>query len=250
MRASLWLSPNGVKGVWRVDGARELGHTGRRMTVLAFDVCGDTGAVALAEAGHCVAARHFPAGRVSGTQLLPAIHAVLKEAERSPASVETLVLVPGPGSFAGSRIALATAKGLFIGRELKLWAPPGGWLLAQAHFAAQADGDFVDVVHPVSRRLCLAERFERRAHARGVQAAATLLEEAPARQAWHDAARAAVVHAGTLTAEGTPLILEALRAAACAPEGLRSVLGTADLATLMPIYARQAYANSEKPTVS
>jgi tRNA threonylcarbamoyladenosine biosynthesis protein TsaB len=85
--------------------------------MLAMDTCGAAGGVALvelfaAEPGYrVVAARALP-GRETQEQLMLSIGEVLAAEGLTPAALNVLGVVSGPGSFTGVRIGLAAVKGL------------------------------------------------------------------------------------------------------------------------------------------
>ena len=84
------------------------------MRILAFDTCTVTASVAvvsgsetLAEISAGVEARH-------GESLLPRIGSALERARLTFAAIDLVAVGIGPGSFAGVRVGLATAKGLAL----------------------------------------------------------------------------------------------------------------------------------------
>jgi tRNA threonylcarbamoyladenosine biosynthesis protein TsaB len=85
--------------------------------VLAFDTCGETGTVALADlendatAVTCVSQTEL-GGRAASAELMPAIDAMLRKAGVDLRALQALLVVNGPGSFTGIRVGLSTAKGL------------------------------------------------------------------------------------------------------------------------------------------
>ncbi len=79
--------------------------------MLAFDAASPVASAALARAGRLLACRALAEERSSGV-LLGLIDAVLGEAGLRPAELAGVVALGGPGSFTGTRVALATALGL------------------------------------------------------------------------------------------------------------------------------------------
>lgn len=78
--------------------------------LLLMDTCGAAGSVALAEGGRVVASRTLSV-RGAAAELLPAVRAMMAERGWSPAELEAIVVVSGPGSFTGVRIGVSAAKG-------------------------------------------------------------------------------------------------------------------------------------------
>jgi tRNA threonylcarbamoyladenosine biosynthesis protein TsaB len=79
--------------------------------VLAFDAASPVASAALALSGRLVTCRALAEERSSGV-LLGLIDGVLGEAGVRPAELSGAVALGGPGSFTGTRVALATALGL------------------------------------------------------------------------------------------------------------------------------------------
>jgi tRNA threonylcarbamoyladenosine biosynthesis protein TsaB len=85
--------------------------------MLAFDTCGETGTVALVDLGKgattvtCTGQTEL-GGRSASAELMPAVEALLRDAEHDLRAIRALVVVNGPGSFTGIRVGLSTAKGL------------------------------------------------------------------------------------------------------------------------------------------
>ncbi len=82
--------------------------------VLAFDAASPLASAALARSGRLLAHRALPETRASGV-LLALLEGVLADAGIRPAALAGVVALGGPGSFTGTRVALATALGLRLG---------------------------------------------------------------------------------------------------------------------------------------
>jgi len=100
------------------------------MLVLAFDTATDVATSALLQDGEVLGERTS----VPRT-LLEDLDALLRAVDSEPADVDALVVGTGPGSFTGTRIGLAVARGL----GLALGIPAAGVSTLDALAAAQVD---------------------------------------------------------------------------------------------------------------
>jgi tRNA threonylcarbamoyladenosine biosynthesis protein TsaB len=83
-----------------------------RTVVLAIESATSTPSVALLAGAEVLALRSAPPGAVAAEVILPAVEAVLAEAQLALGEVALFALAIGPGSFTGLRVGLATVKGL------------------------------------------------------------------------------------------------------------------------------------------
>ena len=96
------------------------------MRVLAIDTSHATGSVALVVVGgspwdaEVVATASARVSNAHGESLLPLVEGVLRAAGVSLADVDLIAVGVGPGSFTGTRIGVATAKGLALGASKPL----------------------------------------------------------------------------------------------------------------------------------
>lgn len=82
--------------------------------MLAFDTCLDACSAAIWEAGGVLAHAFERRGRGHAEVLLPMIEAVRKEAGLDYADLDRIGVTVGPGTFAGTRIGLAAARGMAL----------------------------------------------------------------------------------------------------------------------------------------
>lgn len=83
--------------------------------LLAINTCGQGGSVALGRiegSGVAVLGLAEIAARAASAELVPKISSLLSASGASLNELQALVVVNGPGSFTGIRVALSTAKGL------------------------------------------------------------------------------------------------------------------------------------------
>ena len=99
---------------------------------LAFDTSTDVLSLAVGR-GDQVWAQTLPGGAQASSGLIPAVLAMLAEADMPLASLDAIVFGRGPGSFTGLRTACAVAQGLAFGADLPVL--PVDTLLALAEEA-------------------------------------------------------------------------------------------------------------------
>ena len=99
---------------------------------LAFDTSTDVLSLAVARGGQ-VWTQTLPGGAQASSGLIPAVLAMLAEADMPLASLDAIVFGRGPGSFTGLRTACAVAQGLAFGADVPVL--PVDTLLAVAEEA-------------------------------------------------------------------------------------------------------------------
>ncbi len=102
---------------------------------LAFDTSTDVLSLAVARGDH-VWTQTLPGGAQASSGLIPAVLALLAEADMALASLDAIVFGRGPGSFTGLRTACAVAQGLAFGADVPVL--PVDTLLAVAEEARWA----------------------------------------------------------------------------------------------------------------
>ncbi|MBI5946700.1 MAG: tRNA (adenosine(37)-N6)-threonylcarbamoyltransferase complex dimerization subunit type 1 TsaB [Chloroflexi bacterium] len=121
-------------------------------TILCIDTASSRFALAVARDGQIVAASEEDGAQDHSRLLLASIDRVLGGDRRSPAEI---LVVRGPGSYAGLRVGIATARGL----GLALGIPVTGIGTMEAVAAAADPGRFT-VIHPAGRGDYAAQGFE------------------------------------------------------------------------------------------
>lgn len=134
------------------------------MKFLAFDTSTDSMSVAVTD-GLRVWAHAGPGGARSSATLLPAILALLAEAELTLAELDAIAFGRGPGSFTGLRTACAVAQGLALGAGIPVL--PVDTLMALAEEAryglpALAAGETLRITALLDARMdeMYVQRFE------------------------------------------------------------------------------------------
>jgi len=98
----------------------------RRVRVLAIDTSSSVGSVALVIAAatpwdaQVIAEASARVSNAHGESLLPLVEGVLRSARATLAEIDLLAVGIGPGSFTGTRVGVATAKGLALGASRPL----------------------------------------------------------------------------------------------------------------------------------
>lgn len=96
------------------------------MRVLALETSSSNGSIALVEvnddplAAELVASATARVSNAHGESLLPLVESVLRSARVELSAIDLLAVGVGPGSFTGTRIAVATAKGIAIASDKPL----------------------------------------------------------------------------------------------------------------------------------
>ncbi|NWH09148.1 MAG: tRNA (adenosine(37)-N6)-threonylcarbamoyltransferase complex dimerization subunit type 1 TsaB [Alphaproteobacteria bacterium] len=84
------------------------------MIVLGLDTAQGACSAALLKDGHILARRHAAMRTGHAEALAPMVEAVLREADRVPASIDRIAVTIGPGTFTGLRVALALTRGMAL----------------------------------------------------------------------------------------------------------------------------------------
>jgi tRNA threonylcarbamoyl adenosine modification protein YeaZ len=120
-------------------------------TVLAVDTASATIALALSVDGRVTAASVTDGAQDHSRLLLPAIQGLL---QGRLDDLIAIVAVRGPGSYAGLRVGIATARALALARGI----PAFGVATLEAVAAAAGPGDFT-AIHPAGRGTFAAQAF-------------------------------------------------------------------------------------------
>lgn len=220
--------------------------TARRVRVLAIDTSTELGSVAVlvdgvlaAEVGARVRARH-------GETLFPLIAFALEHAGLARTDVELIAVGIGPGSFTGTRIGVATAKGLAVALDRPLVGvvslaaiargAPGAWIVpvVDAHKGEVYAAAYERVGRTLTERLAPF-------HAPPTEAFARVRECVPVGAlTCGSGLRRYPEYVDGSTLEVLPPLLDAPRAAILALEAEErfATRGADDRATLEPLYVR------------
>jgi tRNA threonylcarbamoyladenosine biosynthesis protein TsaB len=147
---------------------------------LAFDTSTDVLSLAVAR-GDQVWTQTLPGGAQASSGLIPAVLAMLAEADMPLASLDAIVFGRGPGSFTGLRTACAVAQGLAFGADLPVL--PVDTLLAVAEEArwSQVQAGLLDSAADLSVLALLDARMDE------VYSAAYRWTQADGMGLWHAA---------------------------------------------------------------
>jgi tRNA threonylcarbamoyladenosine biosynthesis protein TsaB len=85
------------------------------MRILALDTSTVFGSAALADEGEVVGEIRFLSNASHSTLILPAIERLLTTVRVTPADLDGIATVVGPGSYTGLRVGVSTAQGLALG---------------------------------------------------------------------------------------------------------------------------------------
>jgi tRNA threonylcarbamoyladenosine biosynthesis protein TsaB len=120
-----------------------------RPLLLAIDTASDVAGAALMDGEALLAETTWRAHQSHSVQLLPAIDWLLAHVGRSKAEIGAVAVCLGPGSYAGMRVGISTAKALAFGLEAKIVGV--GRLAAEALPVAEASGARVVAVQAAGR---------------------------------------------------------------------------------------------------
>ena len=116
---------------------------------LSIDTCSENASIALSREGTLLVELTWHIGREHSRQLLPAIDGLLTRQSASKDDLTALFVAKGPGTYAGVRACVSTAKGFAFGLELPL---VGVGRLEVEAYAWRAAGGPIVAVHRAGRR--------------------------------------------------------------------------------------------------
>lgn len=91
------------------------------MNWLLIDTCCQRALVALAQGDKVVAVRYLGETKKHSELLAPAVKEIMAEAGLEMVDLDGVAAGKGPGSFIGSRIGIAYAKGVCVALDIPLW---------------------------------------------------------------------------------------------------------------------------------
>jgi tRNA threonylcarbamoyl adenosine modification protein YeaZ len=209
------------------------------MRVLALDTSTPVASLALVEDGRVVAEREDSVSNAHGEALLPHVDALLSSVGWKPTDLARIVVGLGPGSFTGTRVGVATAKGLALAL--------GADVVGVTSFDALAGGaDVVAVVVDASDGLYVRIGASEPFFSRAEDAAPRVAAAGPGVVAGRGALRIACGEGQTVLATAPH---DVPHARVLAQLGLRRAAD--DVATLEPLYVRPAAVTAPRaPSVS
>lgn len=114
------------------------------LLILAFDTSSKSASVAVCEDDFCLAEINVNNGLTHSQSLMPMISQALELSTKSIDDIDAIAVTIGPGSFTGLRIAISTAKGLAMGKNLPIF--PVSTLKALAYNNISHNGNFATVL--------------------------------------------------------------------------------------------------------
>ncbi|MRD48709.1 tRNA (adenosine(37)-N6)-threonylcarbamoyltransferase complex dimerization subunit type 1 TsaB [Caenimonas koreensis] len=217
------------------------------MNLLAFDTSTETLSVAVLRAGASAPLQiEAQGGAKASTTLIPAVHALMAQAQLQWSELDAIVFGRGPGSFTGLRTACSVAQGLAFGSGVPVLGVDT--LMAVAEDARERAGcERVVCVLDARMDEVYAAAYEFRAGRWHAASPITLgaPEHVAAGDGWALAGNALVIHEARLP-QGHRRIESLPHAAALlrvAPALLAAGLAT-DAAHAMPLYIRDKVAQT------
>ena len=116
---------------------------------VAIDTASDLAGLALFEGGAMVAESTWRSRQNQSRELLPTLEWLLQRAGRQKTGLGAVAVCVGPGSYAGLRVGLSTAKALAYGFDIPIAGVPR--LAADAYPVALATAGRVVAVHAAGR---------------------------------------------------------------------------------------------------
>lgn len=101
--------------------------------LLALDTATDNASIALHDGGQVLAELSWRSRRRHTVELAPQVDALLRLAPAAPGDLTAVAVSIGPGSYAGTRVALSFAKGVIAALGLPLLGIPSLDVLAYPH---------------------------------------------------------------------------------------------------------------------
>jgi tRNA threonylcarbamoyladenosine biosynthesis protein TsaB len=115
---------------------------------LAIDTASDMASIALSRQGALLAELTWHCGREHSRQLIPAIDSLLQRAGTTKEALSAIFVDIGPGSYAGVRSGVSSAKALAFGLQVPL---AGVGRLEIEAYAFAATGATIDALHRAGR---------------------------------------------------------------------------------------------------
>lgn len=129
------------------------------MRILALDSTGPYCTAAICDTAKVLAYKTEKIDRGHAERLAPMVDEVLAQAGLRPPDIDRLAVCTGPGSFTGTRVALAFAKGFALPRKLPVVGLSSLAILA-AHYDPEGNRNIVTTVDVRRGQICWAAVFK------------------------------------------------------------------------------------------
>lgn len=140
------------------------GETPRPRNVLALDTCFESCSAAvgidMGGPGERIVARFEPMATGQAERIMPMIAELIAEAQVDMGAIDLVAVTHGPGSFTGTRIGIAAAKGLAVGAGARLGALSSLNVIARQVALAQPRGGDLCIAVDMGREEIYAQVFD------------------------------------------------------------------------------------------
>ncbi len=129
------------------------------MRILALDTTGPYCTVALCDSAKVLAYKTENIGRGHAERLAPMVKEIMDIGALTSADIDKLAVCTGPGSFTGTRVAMAFAKGFALPRKLPV-VGLSSLAIWTAHYDPEGEKDIVAIADVRRGELCWSAIFK------------------------------------------------------------------------------------------